>query len=170
MKTAIKFLILFCAVAVCQTPVPAPANVQGIACKKGEYLTVNGRCLHDQTGESHTAGDGCNTSRCMDPACRMITTTSMYCSHGDDPAILAVPVEPRAPEIVAGTGITTAILIDDPPCGRDYPATLGKDGVCRGVANLHFGPAEASCRFVTSKGGTILQIICTWKAKKASKP
>jgi hypothetical protein len=55
-------------------------------CDKGEYLTQDGRCLHDRTGEHMPAGDGCNTMTCMSPSCRETSETAMYCSHGDDPA------------------------------------------------------------------------------------
>jgi hypothetical protein len=64
-------------------------------CGMGQYLSIDGRCLHDQTGERHPAGDGCNTITCMDPACRYGATTAVVCLHGDDPAIL-VPSIPKA--------------------------------------------------------------------------
>jgi hypothetical protein len=57
-------------------------------CKKDEYRSLDGRCLHNQTGEQHPAGDGCNVSTCMDDSCRMSITTAMACVHGDDPATL----------------------------------------------------------------------------------
>ena len=63
-----------------------PLAAQTAQCDKGEYRSVDGRCLHDQTGESHPSGDGCNSDTCMDAACRNVTRTAMYCVHGDDPA------------------------------------------------------------------------------------
>jgi hypothetical protein len=74
-------LILIGGMLIQQPIVTAPPD-----CKKGEYRSMDGRCLHDQTGESHPYGDGCNTATCHDPACRFMSVTAMYCSHGDDPA------------------------------------------------------------------------------------
>jgi hypothetical protein len=54
-------------------------------CPKGDYLSQDGRCLHDQTGESHPVGDGCNTATCMDAACHFTTQTTLYCTQGDEP-------------------------------------------------------------------------------------
>lgn len=68
------------------------ANVLTIAaCKPGEYLSVDGRCLHDQTGEGHPAGDNCNSCSCMDAACHQEACTAMACLRGDDPA----PIQPE---------------------------------------------------------------------------
>lgn len=76
-------------------------------CAKGEYLARNGQCLHDQTGESHPAGDGCNTTTCMDPACRWGNTTLMACSHPDDPADLAPVYVPAIEKWKIGDGNIT---------------------------------------------------------------
>ena len=93
-------------------------------CKKGEYLARNGQCLHDRTGESSPAGDGCNTTTCMDPSCRLATTTLMACLHGDDPADLA-PI--RTPYVsdgggaITGTAITfTSSTLSAPPLPKTY--------------------------------------------------
>jgi hypothetical protein len=55
-------------------------------CITGEYLTVDGRCLHDRTGEGFKALDGCNWCTCMDANCRVSSCTLMARLHGDDPA------------------------------------------------------------------------------------
>jgi len=60
-------------------------------CAKGEYLSIDGRCLHDRTGEAYPAGDGCNIATCLDPACHNSFSTAMTCSHPDDPAPLLSP-------------------------------------------------------------------------------
>ena len=57
---------------------------EGKKCDKGQYLTVDGRCLHDRTGESFK--DDCNTVTCMDANCRIMSETALACGHADDPA------------------------------------------------------------------------------------
>ena len=68
-----------------------PAQPMSAACKPGEYLSVDGRCLHDQTGEGHPAADNCNSCSCMDAACHQEACTAMACLRGDDPA----PIQPE---------------------------------------------------------------------------
>lgn len=83
-------------------------------CKKGEYRSMDGRCLHDQTGEHHPAGDGCNTLTCMDAACRYQSETLMSCSHGDDPALIPPPkyVAPDLP--LDGATSSGTFIISNP--------------------------------------------------------
>ena len=112
---------------------PAPPK----DCAKGEYRSMDGRCLHDQTGESRPSGDGCNSITCADPACRWAISTAMGCVHGDDPA----PVTEDQRRITddgnsfyvgelshaANTSPTDPHALD--PCG--FPAALHvKDGRC----------------------------------------
>jgi hypothetical protein len=77
-------LVMLTMVALCA--LGAAAQEPPAKCVKGQYLTQDGRCLRDRTGETMTAGDGCNTITCTSPNCRQMTETAMYCGHGDDPA------------------------------------------------------------------------------------
>jgi hypothetical protein len=121
-------------------------------CAKGEYLTVDGRCLHDQTGESHPAGDGCNTITCMDPACHFESVTALYCAHPDDPA--SVPA-------VAGEG---AILTPTEP--SITPGILSGE-------TLHMeAPKIPTIRCVKALEGVLIErdgVIYVCSAKKPKK-
>ena len=74
-------------VTKCKMTAPVVKSALPTKCSKGEYLSMDGRCLHDQTGESHPSGDGCNYMTCTDPACHYGVAASMDCLHGDDPPL-----------------------------------------------------------------------------------
>ena len=95
-----KYLAIFLlGLALAATAQTAPKQ-----CTKGEFLTVDGRCQQDRTGESSPAGDGCNTMTCMDPSCRSTIVTALFCMHGDGQASLtsgstAYSLLPELPKI-----------------------------------------------------------------------
>lgn len=64
-------------------------NCEPAVCVPGFYLSLGGECMEDLTGKTSSAGDGCNTAICSDPACRSSVVTAMACSHPDDPAVPA---------------------------------------------------------------------------------
>ena len=82
-------------------------------CAKGEYLSQDGRCLHDQTGKTFKVD--CNTGTCMDPACRHSSVTLLGCIHGDDPAIT-----PPGTMSTIKIGIPTTLTLDQL---QDAPVT-----------------------------------------------
>lgn len=69
-------------------PVPPPVKM---VCWDG-FETVNvdskekctGDWIVDHTGEHHPSGDGCNTSTCIDAACRYSVGTLVACSYHPD--------------------------------------------------------------------------------------
>jgi hypothetical protein len=75
-RMRMKYLTILLGLALAATAQTVPKP-----CAKGEYLTVDGRCLHDRTGESSPAGDGCNTMTCWDPSCRSTSVTALYCRN-----------------------------------------------------------------------------------------
>jgi hypothetical protein len=83
-------------------------------CEKGQYLTIDGRCLHDQTGESHPAGDGCNFVTCLDQNCRWTSVTLMSCSRPDDPAPNSTSGAPDYTTLLPSTPGISSIRVSDP--------------------------------------------------------
>lgn len=87
MKTAIAIFLLTASLAAQTSRIPKDACliidgvcakpcidksgecVQPPKCKKGEYLSFDGRCLHDQTGETHLSEDGHHVSTCLNNSC-----------------------------------------------------------------------------------------------------
>jgi len=49
-------------------------------CQSGEYVSSDGRCLPDQTGDRYVVGDGCNIATCLDQACQNTSVTTIGCS------------------------------------------------------------------------------------------
>jgi hypothetical protein len=92
MKNLIAVIMLAAAsVAWCQTGTLSDQSLWTYplaqSCNQGEYLSIDGRCLHDQTGKSHPSGDGRNLIICQDPACHQTSITLAYRLKPDDPAI-----------------------------------------------------------------------------------
>jgi hypothetical protein len=119
-------------------------------CPKGEYRSMDGRCLYDQTGEVHPTGDGCNSSTCADPSCRLSISTAMACVHGDDPAPVTDHHQPQAQATMQMGFI--AKLTD--PCG--FPAALHKDGRCH--QTLYCDKGRATPKLVHG----VWTLDCSW--------
>jgi hypothetical protein len=80
--------------------------------------------------------------------------------------------QPKTANTEAGIGFPTGgtlvssffVVMPERPCGYGVvAATQDKDGTCRQEFDLHAGPPNADCRFVTSEDGKVLKIVCTWK-------
>jgi hypothetical protein len=134
-------------------------------CKLGEYLSIDGRCLHNQKGEVHPAGDGCNSATCMDAACHFQSQTAMACIHGDDPAFV-VDAEPMQQYLQPPTYTWTFLAPPESPCGKYEGAELGKDGKCHSETVLW--PAGWTCEIPMNKpdSGKPTVLRCTWEPTK----
>lgn len=97
-----------------------------LICQNGAYLSIDGRCLHDRTGESTPSGDGCNSSTCSDPACHYQVSTAMACLRGDDPDLLTHPTVPAG----EGSNSVTFIGVDNNPLIK---CRVGNGSVDRGT-------------------------------------
>ncbi len=147
-------------------------------CAKGAYLSVDGRCLHDQSGESHPAGDGCNSATCVDSACHSQIATAIACAHGDDPASEWNTITPAQTKLrnkpfldlddkcdfLAKDGYNMPCLPSqtlppvselDPQCGT----TLKDDGRCHSSTFI----MGRDCTLRRIKGGW--RVSCSWKPK-----
>ena len=152
-----------------------PGCVVRKQCAKGEYLSQDGRCLHDQTGEHRPAGDGCNGCTCSDPACHSMVCTAMGCGHGDDPA-LVIPQASTALQsqttalrsqtwgvaIVSPSGVfanapTTAFA---DPCV--YPSVLTANGRCHSRSTIS-APKALSCYLGYKDNRRTVVVYCSWK-------
>lgn len=75
MKTKLVFcaMILGTMIGYGQTP-------NSSRCPAGLYLTSDGQCVGDQTGDQYPAQDGCNVVTCLDARCQNTSVTSYMCS------------------------------------------------------------------------------------------
>ena len=58
-------------------------------CQSGEYVSADGRCLPDQTGDRYVVGDGCNIATCLDQACQNTAVTTVACTNPPAKQVLA---------------------------------------------------------------------------------
>ena len=170
------------ALIICLAAFPVLGQTAPNPCGKGDYRSIDGRCLHDQTGEHHPAGDGCNVATCMDPACHSQSVTAMACLHGDDPVTSIVPggengaTQTTTINTTVSTGTFAPIsppqdiFINTPESSPSCPKNPAykADGRCFVILRFAdvFGPINVVCvkRPKLDSGWVVFD--CSWKPAK----
>jgi hypothetical protein len=157
-----KRILATLAVIIVFTGTPSVSQTVPKTCDKGQYLTEDGRCLKDRTGESMPAGDGCNTATCMSPNCRQMAVTAMYCGRGDDPATPAP--EKSLPSIVGGITFTGGLTLSTSsgsiiPGAVEFMAMPSSEPSCpANVSDQYEGRCHVKLRFADMWGS--ITVVC----------
>ena len=123
----IALILLLAATAGAQTTpqnFPITQDISPASCKPDEYLSNDGRCLHDYTGEQRPAGDGRNTVTCFDPSCHNGSTTLLGCiPHG--PGVFCT--DPACHVVITEDSVICSPIVASP----ETPAEKSADDVWR---------------------------------------